>query len=246
MIHFHFLSAIKWEDEARSPCPRASPAVRFRALGLPCILLEQSSRPCTPDPFWRQTKLCSFQTQRCHTPTYRDCGVPRLSLAPLSWSEIATETTGEIITHGFLDLCKEDASKPECRKIVFTCSNFFPVWCGSPFACTHFAIPVGSFSLPTPLACSLRSRNAANPWLNKSSTHSSANKGGLGLGKGVLHRSFICQPLTNSWFHRWSFIRFAHWKRRRGLTIALQQGDYAWGNSVSWRPVLDYCNRLAF
>jgi hypothetical protein len=36
----------------------------------------------------RKKRLGSFQTHRHHTPTYQDCGVPQLSLAPLSWSEI--------------------------------------------------------------------------------------------------------------------------------------------------------------
>lgn len=88
IVHFDFLSAIKWEDEARSRCPRASPSVRFWGSGTAMNSAGTVLRACTPAPFWSQVKLCSFQTHRCHTPTYQDCGVPQLSLAPLSWSEI--------------------------------------------------------------------------------------------------------------------------------------------------------------
>lgn len=60
----------------------------------------------------------------------------------------------------------------------------------SPFACVCFAIPVGSLSLPTPLACSLHLRNVGSTWLHKISNFSSANKMVFRVGKGIIAQEF--------------------------------------------------------
>lgn len=114
-------------------------------------------------------------------------------------------------------------------KIVFTCPNSFPVWFRSPFACMHFAIPVGFLSLPTPPACSLHLRNVASTWHHKSSTYSSANKRGFRVGKGNIAQTLFANRLPIANFTGGPLSDLSIEREGRGLMITLQTGRLSLG-----------------